>query len=376
MLSYFPAPYPDELLYSLLARYHRHTCSVSSKGTLEDLFGSRNVRATVDLPGHLGALSRHLPPDKDLTAERLASEFTLFPYYVAFQPPMVVADVLAALTHGRADGIHLRLGIATTTVSAATALRYCPACHADALTRWGERYWRRAHQLPGVLVCPDHGVPLTDSSVVPSLGHQHEFVAADHRNCGSESVPPVWANDHKSRAILLDIAQRSAALLNGRRWGMNPVDLTARYRHALIDRRFASASGRVDQRHLHDAFAAVFAPACSALPELEGTTWLTSIVRKHRHAFHPLHHILFGLLLDRSDPAPKVAHLTPRRVVATTEFTNRLRDLVRQGEGLRATARALNVDPNTVRLLSNDIPNCPPGDTRNCPPVAVQAVVG
>ena len=44
MLPYFPAPYPDELLYSLLARYHRHTCSVSPKGTLEDLFGSRNVR--------------------------------------------------------------------------------------------------------------------------------------------------------------------------------------------------------------------------------------------------------------------------------------------------------------------------------------------
>ncbi|MGY0835756.1 TnsD family Tn7-like transposition protein, partial [Azospirillum argentinense] len=44
------------------------------------------------------------------------------------------------------------------------------------------------------------------------------------------------------------------------------------------------------------------------------------------------------------------SHPTPRRVVATTEFTNRLRDLVSQGKGLRATARALNVDTNTVRL--------------------------
>ncbi|WP_454018526.1 TnsD family Tn7-like transposition protein [Azospirillum sp. Marseille-Q6669] len=350
MLSYFPAPYPDELLYSLLARYHRHTCSVSPKGTLEDLFGNRNVRATVDLPGHLGALSRHLPPDRGLTPERLSAELTLFPYYIAFQPPTVVTAVLAALIHGRADGIHLRLGIAATTVSAAPALRYCPACHTDALTRWGERFWRRVHQLPGVLVCPDHGVPLADSSVVPALGHQHEFIAADDRTCGSESASPVWADDRKCRAILLDIAQRSAVLLDGRRWGVNPADLTTGYRHALIDRRLASANGRVDQLHLHDAFAAVFAPACSALLELVDTTWLASIVRKHRHAFHPLHHILFGLLLDRSAPVPKVTHPTPRRVVATTEFTNRLRDLVSQGEGLRATARALNVDPNTVRL--------------------------
>lgn len=63
MLPYFPASYPDELLYSVLARFHRHTCSVSPKRTMDDLFGNRDARATVDLPGHLGSLSRRLPPD-------------------------------------------------------------------------------------------------------------------------------------------------------------------------------------------------------------------------------------------------------------------------------------------------------------------------
>lgn len=350
MLPYFPAPYPDELLYSLLARYHRHTCSTSPKRTLEDLFGSRNVRATVDLPGHLGALSDHLPLGLGLAPERLAAESTLFPYYTAFQPPAVVAGVLAALIDGRADGIHLRLGIATTTVSTPTGLRYCPLCHSEALARWGERFWRRAHQLPGVLVCPDHGVPLADSSVVPGLGHQHAFIAADDRNCGSESASHAWADDRRCRAILQDIAVLSAALLSDRSRGVDPADLTARYRHALIDRHLASANGRVDQRRLHDTFAAAFAPARSVLPELTDNAWLASIVRKHRHAFHPLHHILFGLLLDRCTLVPEAAHPTPRRLVATTEFTSRLRDLASRGEGLRATARALAVDPNTVRL--------------------------
>ena len=350
MIPYFPAPYPDELLYSLLARYHRHTCSTSPKQTLEDLFGSRNVRATVDLQGHLGALSNHLPPARGLAPERLAAEFTLFPYYAAFQPPAVVACVLAALIDGHADGIHLRLGIATTTVSAPTGLRYCPLCHTESLTRWGERFWRRSHQLPGVFVCPDHGIPLAESSVVPGLGHQHAFIPADDQNCGYESASPAWANDQRCLAILQDIAVHSAALLNGRPEGVNPAELTSRYRHFLIDRHLASASGRVDQRRLHDAFAIAFAPARSILPELTDTTWLASIVRKHRHAFHPLHHILFGLLLDRCSPMPDCGSPTPRRLVATTEFTNCLRDLVSRGRGLRATARALAVDPNTVRL--------------------------
>lgn len=107
MLPYFSAPYPDELLYSLLARYHLHTCSVSPKQTLEDLFGSRNVRATVDLPGHLGALSCHIPPDRGSTSERLAADFTLLPYYVAFQPPAVTAWTLAAMIGEHTDSIHV-----------------------------------------------------------------------------------------------------------------------------------------------------------------------------------------------------------------------------------------------------------------------------
>jgi len=89
MVPYFPATYPDELLYSVLARYHRHTCSTSPKQTLEDLYGIRSVIATADLPGHLLALSRHLPPERGLTAERLAVDFTLYPYYTAFQPQSI-----------------------------------------------------------------------------------------------------------------------------------------------------------------------------------------------------------------------------------------------------------------------------------------------
>jgi hypothetical protein len=348
MLPYFPAPYPDELLYSLLARYHRHTCTVSPKRTLDDLFGSRSVRATIDLPRHLGALSRHLPPDRALTPERLALEFTLFPYLTAYQPPAVVANVLMALIGGEAGGLHLRLGIAASTVSSPTTLRYCTACDTEALDRWGECYWRRTHQLPGVLVCPSHGVPLADSGVAPSLGHQHEFIAAGNRTIESRASPP-WEGNERCRAILLEVAIRSAALLCVVPQGIIPADLTARYRRALIDRHLASAGGRVDQKRLHDAFNTTFGPARSALPEIAETNWLSSIVRKHRHAFHALHHVLFGLFLDRYVPIPGADSSVSRRLVATPDFINRLRNLVSQGEGLRAAARALDVDTNTVR---------------------------
>ncbi|TWA66474.1 Tn7-like transposition protein D [Azospirillum brasilense] len=350
MLPYFPASYPDELLYSVLARFHRHTCSVSPKRTMDDLFGNRDARATVDLPGHLGSLSRRLPSDRGLTPERLAVEFTLFPYHTAFQPSEVVGAVLAAMTDGPASGIHTRLGITASTVVTPATLRYCLACHAEAFAHRGERFWRRAHQLPGVLVCPDHGIPLMESKSAPGSGHQTVFIAADDCVYQGEPPTPPWADDDGCRAILLEIAGRSAALLSATPRGVDPAGLTAGYRHALTDRRLASANGRVDQRQLHNVFDAVFAPARKVILELANTLWLSPIVRKHQHAFHPLHHILFGLFLDQYEPAPPPTCRPPRRQVATAEFLSQLRVLVNGGDGICTVARTLGVDPSTVRL--------------------------
>ena len=364
MLPYFPACYPDELLYSVLARFHRHTCSFTPKWTMDDLFGHPNARATVDLPGRLGSLSRRLPPDRGLTPERLAAEFTLFPYHTAFQPAAVVSSVLAAMMDGPTSCIHLRLGIVASSVKAPATLRYCPACHDEALARWGERFWHRAHQLPGVLVCVDHDVPLIVSRTAPNTGHQTEFIAAEACIEHAEPPTPAWATDERCRAILLDVAKRSAALLSVMPRGVDPTEQTARYRVALIDRRLASPKGRVEQRRLHDAFDALFAPARSAIPELANTAWLSPIVRKHQHAFHPLHHILFELFLDRYSPVPPPALRSSQRWITPPEFTSRLRELVNRGDGLPAIARTLNVDPSTVRLHLAELglahPSCPP----------------
>ena len=49
MISYFPTPYENELLYSLIARYHYHSGHQSKRETLLKLFG-HSRRFDVDLP--------------------------------------------------------------------------------------------------------------------------------------------------------------------------------------------------------------------------------------------------------------------------------------------------------------------------------------
>ena len=43
MLQYFPTPYPDELWYSVLGRYHVRSGNPNSATTLRELFGAESV---------------------------------------------------------------------------------------------------------------------------------------------------------------------------------------------------------------------------------------------------------------------------------------------------------------------------------------------
>lgn len=96
MLAYFPAIYPDELLYSVLARYHLHMGMPHVSSTLESLFGNRKVIAAFDLPGNLQALAERIPSDRKLSAEKMIDELTLYPYFSAFEPPKDSKDSQAS----------------------------------------------------------------------------------------------------------------------------------------------------------------------------------------------------------------------------------------------------------------------------------------
>lgn len=165
--------------------------SLSPKQTLDDLFGARSVIAGLDLQGHLKSLSAHLPPAWGMTAERLATEFTLLPYYQAFHSDELRARAQQAVTDGSISGLHLILGLAPAN-SRVKKLRFCPDCLREMKVKHGELYWRRSHQVPGVLLCLEHGCILQESSVPFSLENRHAFLAATSSNCSRMSpVAPV-----------------------------------------------------------------------------------------------------------------------------------------------------------------------------------------
>ncbi|MDX7951634.1 TniQ family protein [Lichenihabitans sp. Uapishka_5] len=163
MSVHLPTPHPDELLYSVVCRLITRT-GWTPRITANQLFGD-GTWCNVDLCGRLDALASNLGPELPMTGDDILSRLTLFPFYAAGAAPKVRAEVAKLLREGTSHHAHARLGVLAQSIPRPTRLRYCPRCRDEDLERLGETYWRRSHQLPGVVACARHPAMLATSDV-------------------------------------------------------------------------------------------------------------------------------------------------------------------------------------------------------------------
>ena len=164
MPCHLPLPYPDELLYSLIARYLIHIGAKSAYYAARHIFG-RSTKAQVDIPSSLDAVSEQTCSIWGMSGKEIVNRLTLFPYYARYMPSERVEECLKAILRYNGQGVHFRLGVNSQRIKVPRFLRFCKACRKSDLSKYGETYWRRSHQLAGVLVCPEHGDQLSNTQV-------------------------------------------------------------------------------------------------------------------------------------------------------------------------------------------------------------------
>lgn len=152
MLHYFPTPYPDELWYSVLCRYHLRTGNATSAATFRELFEGRDHAPLGSfLPNDsIYSIAKQLP-EGTLDIEDIALNHTLFKYIFRFQPLEQKNHILSMTKHGKID---FPVKIATPYES--MELKSCPVCMQEDMKRYGEAYWHLSHQIPYVSVCHEH----------------------------------------------------------------------------------------------------------------------------------------------------------------------------------------------------------------------------
>lgn len=162
-LSFLPTPYPDELWFSALSRYHLRSGNLCATQSVKDLFGRYKGRVSLELAaeidvtlGRLGA--PYLPPEDILT------QHTLLPYYARFWDAGRKQRVMDGLIHGNGKAVSL-VGMNTISAERHSHFRYCPECYNEDVTLYGEPYWHRSHQLVDLRICTQHGCWLCDTPI-------------------------------------------------------------------------------------------------------------------------------------------------------------------------------------------------------------------
>ncbi|NUX98896.1 TnsD family Tn7-like transposition protein [Paraburkholderia youngii] len=148
MPVYLDEPLPDEMLFSVIARYVQGSRVGDIAGFLRNLMG---VRGTVCADGYLDLV--HLATQTEaawgMTPRAIQDRLTHFPFYSAMVGPGGNGSLGRSLLRCAQWSGYLEAGY--------PGLRFCRTCWRQDDERQEPRYWRRSHQLPGVVTCVWHG---------------------------------------------------------------------------------------------------------------------------------------------------------------------------------------------------------------------------
>ncbi|MCB2291705.1 TnsD family transposase [Clostridium sp. CS001] len=302
MVSFFPIIYEGEILYSAIARYNMRSGNISPKATLEDLFGSRTVSAVMALPSNIDNFIKNMPINCKYSSEEIIYKHTLFPFYTAFLSPQRAEKIYQLMIGENGGSIYSSVGIMASSVIENTYFKFCTECNKENKERWGQFYWNRTHQIPGITICPKHKTLLLDSKVLIHSHNKHEFICATEENC---CVDNITSYPNKILDKISILAEDIEKLFNAKFSNMSMVWFEDQYTTKLIYLGIANVNGQIKQNELVrsfiDYYGEEFLTAVQSTISVEDeSNWISMIVRKHRKTFHPIRHLLLMQFLGFS----------------------------------------------------------------------------
>lgn len=242
MLGFFPTPYPDELLYSVCARYARRVKYPNREAAIVDLFGKRGLSAVLDFPTRIERLLSVIP-HHSYTSDDIIDNHTLLPFYAPFLEPDRAYEVRIQMKELRENRLVATMAKNVRQIKIPEYIRFCPCCIEDDARTYGESYWHRSHQLPGILVCPKHRCFLQDSSI--RLGRQSSAFFHSAQQYASPRNPIYLSDKDPTHLTLLQLAENAEWLLDQRNIVLPAGELRRRYYNLLLSRGYAYYNGQI-----------------------------------------------------------------------------------------------------------------------------------
>lgn len=311
-LTFFPVPYPDECYYSIFCRYFARNGDYSNKRMIRELFGEQqSLAAFVFLPRRLDLVETWLDTDCGITRESLACQNSAYPYFSISFPERMFQRMERMIETGKADRNMERMAIQKCSRSCwPEYLRYCPNCVLEDIETYGETYWHRLPQLPGIKYCPKHDTLIRDSRVRLRDTTTAFFPASFAVKTTMEEKEDDFHDPYKER--YLRIARDTEWILSHGVRFKGCRQLVLKYKEILMERGFTTAQGIIYRDRFEKSFIEYHSKEFlnQLFPNGEHSLyWLQFVVECTAEHLRSIHHILMmeylsGTALDFYQAAP------------------------------------------------------------------------
>ena len=180
MISFIEGPHNDEPLFSLLARIYHRLIGPSRTQFARHIFGNPRTVIPFDFPCGIGALTQSIGQKISLSEEQLIQNHTMFPIAAFLMSSERSESVKIAMRGDRASAMNLIKWHRKRAQDGQRHLYFCTKCRERDIRDHGHTWWRRVHQVPGVICCPTHSIPLDVSQFVIGQFWKLDYPLADH----------------------------------------------------------------------------------------------------------------------------------------------------------------------------------------------------
>ncbi|MFO1389281.1 TnsD family Tn7-like transposition protein [Cellvibrio sp.] len=296
----FPIPYQEELLYSTIARAGIRHGLTSPKQLLDEVFNSRTVIATLDLPNHISSILNWLP--SEFNAEKLIYNHTLFPIYAPFIPEERRQKCMKWMLKKSQGAIHVALGVAASRIKTLRFIRYCPKCVTQQKLNYGEYFWCREWQIAGIETCSIHKTLALINTKISRTGvERHRFIAASPDSCpvilqSQKEIMSGWVGQQVQQLLMMP-AEPSASFSQ---W-------TKYYQELARQFGFVRGNAQIEHQKIKEQILQVWPKNWLIKYGLtfnahdNQSDWLCNLFRKHRKTFSYLEHIVVNQTLLGED---------------------------------------------------------------------------
>lgn len=302
MTFFIPRIYEDEILYSFISRYHERSGNIRINSTVEDLFSIPYLKSNIYLPGYINNLVNNFPKNCGYTSKEIILNHTLYPFFTFFDSEEFSEKIFNLMLSSDNNNIRNKSGTTNRKMNP-IYFRFCLECIEEDLEKYGETYWHRIHQTPGVLVCPKHNNILYDSSVKINNANIIEYIAPNDTNCVCKHNNIKYSPSIKEK--LYDLAQNINFIMNSSFTNKNLEWYRQNYINALKIKGFASINGSLKVENIINEFKNYYTEEflniidCN-IDEDTYNNWLLDIFRKPRKRYHPIKHLLIIKFLGYS----------------------------------------------------------------------------